>query len=602
MSHFGKDIRISTTTPSEWLRVGSQIGDLVNSWSLRSDLVVLMADEISAPVAALYNPDLSEIEVNTPKSFGAITTPEMVGDMRLRKQQFENAEATGIIFHEACHARFSRFSLEDASKQLTPREFEALMWLEESRAEGWGVKALPDNKSFLRACALEIAIGDVADKLDGFSDVRGAAFMAALSLARVDADILDKWDVVAIDEAVTRILGADVLAELREVWLEFQAHADHFDFAPLLPLARKWDEIVTRKAQDEGQEDGDGEPQDGSGEGEMSDALAEALSALMDDATNTSFSGHKDIAEQQQAEEYREVAAAKTSSSKRNGEHQKVARKIFFDAKRENEGGEQTNSKLVSTRKPEAAERAAAVRVGQMLEKAKYRERDLTVRHSATPGGRLRTRALVQGKAYEAVGVHQQTDAWAQKVRKQTDEPSLTIGVMVDISGSMGMAMNPMASTAWVLSESIRRVQGRTAMVYYGSSVFPTLKPGQHLTDVSVYSASDYTEKFDLGFQALDGGLNLLNGSGARMLVVVSDGEYTPSESDAAKRWVRECQNNGVAVLWVSYRGQNGGAKRITNGTDAVLVNVPDDVTAASLEIGKAAVTAMNKVGVRKMA
>ena len=84
--------------------------------------------------------------------------------------------------------------------------------------------------------------------------------------------------------------------------------------------------------------------------------------------------------------------------------------------------------------------------------------------------------------------------------------------------------MQPMASVAWILSEATRRVQGRAAMVYYGNNVFPTLKPGQHLDRVKVYSAPDMTEKFDKAFKALNGGLNLLNGSGALLLVVVSDG------------------------------------------------------------------------------
>ena len=87
----------------------------------------------------------------------------------------------------------------------------------------------------------------------------------------------------------------------------------------------------------------------------------------------------------------------------------------------------------------------------------------------------------------EARGVRQEVAPFRKKVRKQTDEPTLTVGVMVDISGSMSSAMEPMASTAWIMSEAVRRVQGKTAMVYYGNEVFTTLKPGQHLGDVKVW-------------------------------------------------------------------------------------------------------------------
>lgn len=601
MSHFGNSTPITKTTPAEWLRTGSQIGDLVNKWSLRNDLVVMLGDEISAPVPALYNPRTSEIEVNITRSFGAVT-PELLGDLRERKQQFDNPRAVGAVLHEACHARFSRYDLEAASKRLTPNQFQALMALEESRAEGWGVKAMPENKAFLKSCALEIAVGDAIDELETMDSVRGAAHLAALALARVDAGVLEDWDVTSFAGAVERVLSGDVLNELREVWLEFQAHADHSNYEPLLPLAIKWDEIVSKVAQEAGQEQEGSGSGEGSGEG-MSDELRELLDALADDADQALFSGMRDLADQEQAEDYAETAKAKASSSKRQQQHEKVSRQIFEQQpKRDGEPLANTNSRLLEERKPMAAERAAAVRVGQMLEKAKYRERDLTVRKTVVPAGRLRTRALVQQQALKAVGVNQQVEAWQQKVRKQTDEPTLSIGVMVDISGSMGHAMKPMATTAWVMSEAGRRVQARTAMVYYGSDVFPTLKAGQHLSEVRVYSANDGTEKFDLAFQALDGGLNLLNGTGARLLVIVSDGAYTAPENEATKRWLRECQKSGVGVLWISYNGQNRYAKNLMAGTDAVLVDVTDNATEASLAIGKAAVDAMNKVGVRKMA
>ena len=600
MSHFGNSISIAKTTPAEWLRTGSQIGDLVNKWSLRNDLAVMMGDEISAPVPALYNPATAEIEINIPRSFGAVN-PELLGDLRERKQQFDNPRAVGAIIHEACHARFSRYDLEAASKRLTKNQMGALMALEESRAEGWGVKAMPENKAFLKSCALEIAVGDAIDELETMDSVRGAAHLAALSLARVDAGVLEDWDVVSFSGAVERILGADVLNELREVWLEFQAFGDHTNFEPLLPLAIKWDEIVSRVAQEQGQEQ---EGQDGSGSGEgMSDELRELLDALADDAEQAGFSAARDLADQEQAEDYADTAKAKASNSQRQQQHQKVSRQIFEQQpKGDGVPLANTNSRLIEQRKPKSNERAAAVRVGQMLEQAKYRERDLTVRRTVVPAGRLRTRALVQQQALKAVGVNQTVEAWQQKVRKQTDEPTLSIGVMVDISGSMGHAMNPMATTAWVMSEAGRRVQAKTAMVYYGSDVFPTLKAGQHLTEVRVYSANDGTEKFDLAFQALDGGVNLLNGTGARLLVIVSDGAYTSPETNAARKWIGECQKSGVGVLWISYNGNNRYAKQIINGTDAVLVDVTDNPTEAALAIGKAAVSAMNKVGVRQMA
>ena len=259
-----------------------------------------------------------------------------------------------------------------------------------------------------------------------------------------------------------------------------------------------------------------------------------------------------------------------------------------------------TSSRIHETRMPTGTERAAAVKVAQILEKAKYQERDAHDIVSQLPPGKLRTRAMVQGAAAKSKGLINTTEPWRRTVRKHTDDPTLSIGVMVDISGSMSSAMQPMAVTAWVMSEAARRVQARTAMVYYGQDVFPTLKPGQHLTEVNVYTAPDGTEKFNKAFKALDGSLNLLHGSGVRLLVVVSDGCYTEDEITRAKQWIRRCHEAGVGVLWMPMGPRDYYAEDIIKGTDAVLLTDTLDPAKAALEIGRAAARALEKVTARK--
>jgi len=166
----------------------------------------------------------------------------------------------------------------------------------------------------------------------------------------------------------------------------------------------------------------------------------------------------------------------------------------------------------------------------------------------------------------------------------------------------MGSAMNPMASTAWIMSEAVRRVQGNVAMVYYGSDVFPTLKRGQRLKDVNVYSAPDGTEKFDKAFRALDGALHLIYGEGARLLVIVSDGQYTHEETERAKSWIKTCSKHGVAVLWLPI-GDNGyHAKNICEGSNAEIVVGITDPTSSALAIGKSAEKTLSTAGKRMSA
>jgi hypothetical protein len=169
---------------------------------------------------------------------------------------------------------------------------------------------------------------------------------------------------------------------------------------------------------------------------------------------------------------------------------------------------------------------------------------------------------------------------------------------MVDISGSMSSAMEPMAVTAWVMSEAVRRVQGRAAMVYYGTGVFPTLKPGQHLSEVTVYSAPDGTERFEKAFKALDGSLNLLNGVGARLLVIVSDLCYTHEETKNARRWLDECERLGVGVMVVSPLASDD-ARRLLNSSSTKSVQLVEKITSAAdvaTQIGSAAARALESV------
>jgi hypothetical protein len=235
---------------------------------------------------------------------------------------------------------------------------------------------------------------------------------------------------------------------------------------------------------------------------------------------------------------------------------------------------------LVEQRQPTSAELSASVRIGQWLEKAKYRERDEHEIASIVPPGRLRSKAILQNVALKSRGVNQRVEPFRRTVRKHTDDPTLNVGIMVDISGSMGSAMKPMATTAWVMSSAVNRIQGNCAMVYYGNDVFPTLKIGQKLSEVNVYSASDGTEKFSKAFQALDGALNLLHGNGARLLVVVSDGEYSGDEVPKSKEIVAKCKEAGVAILWLPFDSGRGARDIGGDYAEIVLgINQPEEAS-----------------------
>ena len=593
MAHIKTSSERASATPTEWLPLGRQIGELANEWSGRYDLVGYVGENAGHGAPACYNPALAEIEVDVARAFGKGIKPEMIGDLHQRKNQYEFPRAIGALYHEAFHATFSEWSMPEAHEALEQDEYDSLVLLEETRIEYQGLLAKPRARQFLRACAMELVVADSAEGFSTMPDTKKSAFLVALVHSRVEAGILDPEDVAEIIDLVDRFLGYDTVSALLEVAEKFRSHDDHANAYPVLyDLAREWAKIVRDKSEE------NGESQEASSEGESESALSEfgeALAEAMEEAKATaSISSSEALDEQEQKEEWQEQVENKASEAKDSQVNAETAKKIFSKGS----GGEgRTSSRLIETRQPTTEERRGAVTIATWLEKAKYRERDITEVASVVPPGRLRTRALVQSKAMEARGVRQEVAPFRKKVRKQTDEPTLTVGVMVDISGSMSSAMEPMASTAWIMSEAVRRVQGKTAMVYYGNEVFPTLKPGQHLGEVKVWSAPDGTEKFDEAFRALDGGLNLLNGSGARLLVVTSDGAYVSDQYEKAKKWVKRCREAGVAVLWLPF--DNGYYARNVERLGATVVPGVLDPATSALEIGREASRALTEVGRR---
>jgi len=602
-------IKISATraenTPSEWLPIGARIGDLVNTWAGRTDIVPYVGPGAGGPTAACFNPVLAEVEVNIEAAFGKNLTPEMIGDLSKRDTLFDWPRASGAIFHEALHARYSRYSIEAAQKELSQFEFNAFMSLEESRIEKHGVDNFPANRVFLRACALDLVLQDYYEKAEkdpsSISGVRAVAGLAALTCARADAGSLDMDDITEIKTIVVDTLGEEVYSALREIWIKFQSHDNHTDPRYLYELAREWEKILSELSKERGEDQQNG-TQGGSEILMLVDeVINEIKEAIEEAASNVAISSNDEVQDQEQKEDWQQVVDMRSKSARQRREHEQVAHDVFSASTGESMHTGSA-SVLKEVRYPTPAERAAAVKISQILEKAKYRERDETEIQSILPPGRLRTRAVVQQAAYKAQGSMMNAEPWNRTMRRHTDDPTLKVGVMVDISGSMSAAMEPMAATAWAMSEAARRVQGRCAMVYYGAGVFPTLKPGQHLDQVKVYTAPDPTEKFDKAFKSLDGSLSLLSGTGARLLVVVSDGVYTDTELDRAKHWIRECDRNGVAVLWLSYSGEGfnphrGYLEKITHGTSTQVLQDIADPSAAALRIGQAAAKALEKIG-----
>lgn len=608
-------------TPKAWLKVGSQINDLVNEMSERSDIVTFVGEGAGQGHAACYVPAIAEMEVNVDIAFGEGTNPLYIGDLTKRKVQFDHPAAIGAVMHEAFHAKHSKIELLMGMSKIEDKFIKLLVTMfEETRIEARAITALPKNRAFLRSCALKIVLGDLREDEDFTSrGIQAFSQLILLTLARVDAGVLDMEDVQVVQDAALKLFGEDVLMKLRSVWLRGQAHNNDKDCEPLIKLAEEWVKILEDNDHDtsagneipdwlqelleamvgEGSDEGeDGEGGEGSGSGGSGDGKGKGRGLLDDMAEDTELDAQSE-ANAQAVQEVRDaIAEAMAEAAAEAKKHAEEAGKVF--GRGTGPAGFHTHSTLIEERMPSAKERAAAVALSKQLERARYRDRVVVKRSSMVPPGRLNARKAVAAAEQRSRGADVTVETWSRKQRHHTEDPTLAVGVMVDISGSMGMAMEPMASTAWILPEAVRRVQGKCAMVYYGNDVFPVLKPGQHHKKVQVYNAPDGTERFDKAFKALDGTLNLLNSTGARLLVIVSDLYYTGGESEKVLYWMRRCREAGVAVIIVPFDYEDNAKdvvkKSKARGIEMIPHRLTTDVVGAATAIGAAAVRQLENI------
>lgn len=591
------------STPPEWLKVSAEMGRLANVWAFRSDLVIY-SGKLESEIAC-FRHNLAEIEIDIDKVFGDIP-PALIGDFTQTTTQQEYPMVAGVLFHESCHARFGAWDYALMRQSLVDdKEAQAFLDLDESRIEAKGVKERPANRNFLRYSALDLSLKSVLATGIGGSDVWNYARASVLAIARVDSGVLEVSDIQALYKEAVEALGKELFDELRKVWIEFQGlNASENERA--IELSKKWVELL-RQADPEGEPESGENPLDEQsdepkeGEGKKGKGNSESLEKLLDQlaqsADQTESKAQESISEQQTLDRWNESNQNSTQRNKERNKRKAHAQKIY-DKQREAEGNTGSDSRVHKKRPPTGVERASAVSIAKSLEKAKYRERSEHIRKTHLPMGKLSIRNAIQNKAMESMGKRPELPAWKQKSRKHTDDPTLRLGIMVDISGSMGGAMEAMGATAWILSEAGRRIQAKTSMMYYGSGIFPTLRIGQRLSEVSIYTAPDGTEKFGEAWEALDGELGLTYGDGVRMLVIVSDGNYTPSQTERAKMILRECRENSVAVLWISPDGTSAwGAKDIIGEAKWGIHLDRLQVDEIAKQVGKSASEALGKVG-----
>ena len=241
------------------------------------------------------------------------------------------------------------------------------------------------------------------------------------------------------------------------------------------------------------------------------------------------------------------------------------------------------------TRPATDAEQAAARVLGRALDTAGVRDRVATRTRSVMPPGRLAMRGALAADAQRAAGALPTAEPFTHTRRRAVPTPPLRLGVACDVSGSMDAFAGPVASTAWILAHAARhtRVDTTTAAVIFGRYVRAIHGPGELPGEVTEFLATDNYEQADTAIDALDGALDLARPGAARLLVIVSDGQFRPDPRREAQTRINRLLAAGCGVLWLA--PADGQVTPLRGATVAALSHP----AATARAIGRAATTAL---------
>jgi hypothetical protein len=205
-----------------------------------------------------------------------------------------------------------------------------------------------------------------------------------------------------------------------------------------------------------------------------------------------------------------------------------------------------------SRRAPISSERQAAVGLARDLRRVTYPAKARIKVKKTTPPGSLRISGAMRQEQQRLMG-QQITGRAFRTVRKErTIYTPLSVGIMCDISGSMAAAQEPLAVARWVLADALHQVQGTVATVLFGNHAHPIQAPREHVRDIQVYDGMGGHENYMDGFALVDSALDLIDGDGARLLVIITDGHFVLREArQYAEETMDMCRAAGVAVIWL---------------------------------------------------
>lgn len=557
----------------EWLRLSHLLTLEIDEIADRDDLLVKIDPDAGYDDAAYHNGELQRDHNGQPLGqqhpgitflhdaiieINASYIPDDVLPVSMRPEFRKDRERYpliwGILTHEGAHAHYSHWVETADEMKLTGEpalHLGAAILLEETRIEKKQIDFRPQDQIWLQAWGTHSAAVDFTAALQQYQEehpgeplpkhVIGRA--AALVLARVDAGSVTPDDNTRlVQQLVDDIFGEDA-QELQRIWLQAQNTGD-YDTGKMLDLGRRWYEITG----DSGAEnhiviiidDDDDSP------------LGQALRDIARDSLREA---NGEAERERRENRHNKIIRGKQQEGAATQEARKIAQNVFGAGQ-----GDCKSNPVTGYRDPTPQEMSLARLTKRRLLAAYVPERAVTKVTRPLPPGRLSTRVAQQLDAQHRTGSLPTAEPFTYKDRQHVTTPPLKVGIIQDVSSSQSGAAAAAASGAWSLAKATRMItDAQVAMVSFGDSVQPIINPRKKLGGVPILKTPYGTSHFVETLKAVEGQLDLTRPGAARLVVVLTDGEFDRYDLNHRDPALKRLTDHGVKILWVVTDGDYDG-------------------------------------------
>jgi hypothetical protein len=516
-----------------WLKLSAALTGQVPPIAGRADLVVTCAPGAGHGSPACFFPASAAIEVDGTH----LGVPPATANPASPADRERYPVTWGALIHECAHAAHTRWNPPPAEAAAWA---EAARMLEESRIETAQTARRPADRRWLRETITSLILADFTAAGAAPASPREAGCAAALILARADAGIINPAEAAPVEQAVTTVIGAQRLGALRAIWRAAHATADH-DARAMLRLGRRWCRILGVQP--------DPPPPAPAGASAAAAGSSPVASAVSQTAAAIKAAVAAENTPPPAVPPGKRAQRAAENTARASAQH--AAQTVFGPSPAGQPGA--GDPAPAGTREPAEAEKAAARRLARALRNATIGQRAAVTTTSPTPPGRLNMRQAMAGSAQRAAGALPTAEPFTRTTRRRVPAPPLKVGIACDVSGSMTGFTGPVASAAWILARATASIPAATAAtVTYGGTARALTWPGHAPARVATFTATACYEQFRGAIDALDGALGLSRPGAARLLVIISDGDYKDTQHPDGQARITRLAAAGCGILWLA--------------------------------------------------